>query len=294
MVAPVLHFFLWQQVIIPFRSKRLQLFALLLFLGSPVLFDLSGRIVEAFLLPYSLPLRTHRNLFTGPPAKIFTIICDHSPTTTTTTTASATITRTAVLLHLLTTTDDVHSNENNVVQRLELTQQFNRWRFLQELLEGDVHYGDVNELLYNVLNAYLHSDPSQRDEGSPILTESIRTTLKQLLLIKDTKEFTSDSCIPIFCPGCVVPSSADDYDGHTRTLLLVSQLESLLPDPIEEKDAHDGLWDTIEGLHGWEGVRMNRQNPCKDWEVRCTVARVLIWFDFLAEGVLSRRTVDPS
>jgi hypothetical protein len=194
-----------------------------------------------------------------------------------------------LLQSVLKTSEGVDSNNyNNVMQRLELTEQFNRWRFLQELLDGDVDHRDVNELLYFVFQAYLQSDPNQRDDSSPALTESMQTTLRHLLSMENVEEYS----IPVFQPGCTASPSLD-ANGQREAALIMNYLESLLPDPIEQKDAYDGLWDTIEGLHGWEGVRINRQNPCKDWESRCTVARVLIWFDFLAKGVLAKRITSP-
>jgi hypothetical protein len=116
----------------------------------------------------------------------------------------------------------------------------------------------------------------------------MQNTLSHLLSMDNIEEYS----IPVFQSGCTASWSLDAND-QGEAALIMNHLESLLPDPIEQKDAHDGLWDTIEGLHGWEGVRMNRQNPCKDWEARCIVARVLIWFDFLAEGVLSNRITCP-
>lgn len=162
------------------------------------------------------------------------------------------------------------SNQVDVVQRLELNEQFSRWRFLQELLEGEVEHRDANELLHCVLMAYLNSHPSQRGNGSPVLCDATITTIN-LVLAKDANS------IPVLQQEC---KAADDT-------ILLSHLESILPDPNENKDACDGIWDTVVGLHGWESVNVNRQARCKDWHARCIVARVLIWFDFLQEGVLT-------
>lgn len=270
------------------KKRLLKHINILLFSSALQSLDLVKRVEAGFGSPQSFGIfRRHEALFPRNHDQIIGTSCTvgcYNPSME----GKATASRASKLLHqsVYTSSEGVNNNNNDVVQRLELSEQFNRWKFLQDLLEGEVDYRDVNELLYCVFHAYLHSDPTQRDESSPKLTESTQTTLRQLLSMEKVVEYS----IPLFQPRCIVPSPSS---GVESAVLLMNRLESLLPDPIEQKDAHDGLWDTIEALHGWEGVRLSRQNPCRDWDARCTVARVLIWFDFLAVGVLSEKEYLP-
>ena len=174
---------------------------------------------------------------------------------------------------LCSSTQNYDSNEFvGVVQRLNLTQQFERWKFLQDLLEGEVEHEEVNELLHSVLKAYLTLDPTQRpsDESAPLLDETDVMTIN-LLLSKGV------NYIPVLQDGCKVSIS---------DVSILSNLESILPDPSENKDVFQGLWDHVIELHGRESLKINQESRCKDWEARCIVARVLIWFEFLSEGVI--------
>jgi hypothetical protein len=80
---------------------------------------------------------------------------------------------------------------------------------------------------------------------------------------------------------------------HTGTdendILLLELLEQLLPDPDNDEDAAKGLWDTIIELHGRESVKINeRQIPQNiGWRTRCLIARLLIYYDFLTDGLSS-------
>eukprot|EP00978_Attheya_sp_CCMP212_P007401 scaffold17162_cov31-Attheya_sp.AAC.1 len=42
-----------------------------------------------------------------------------------------------------------------VLQRLDLSDTFSRWRFMQKLLDAEVEAADVNEILFRVLNAFV-------------------------------------------------------------------------------------------------------------------------------------------
>lgn len=77
----------------------------------------------------------------------------------------------------------------------------------------------------------------------------------------------------------------------------------LLPDPIDDEDAHKGTWDIIIDLYGRESTRVSEDRLLRErekeggqlirqtrrnlrWWTLCSVARVLIHFDFLTKGVL--------
>lgn len=171
--------------------------------------------------------------------------------------------------------------ETCVVQRLDLSNQFERWRFLQDLLEGEVDSQDANQVLFRVLQGYMTIPPAIRKEKSfPLLDEDNIATIRSL--ISDTHS----NCIPIFTEGfnCEV---SDKYAS------LISDLETLLPDPVDDEDAYKGNWDTVMEIHGRESVRIDQQIGSKSWEARCTMARVLLWFEFLGEGVLQHIEPEP-
>ena len=64
-------------------------------------------------------------------------------------------------------------------------------------------------------------------------------------------------------------------------------LEQLLPQPEHDEDAAKGLWDTIIELHGRESVKINERTipQNKGWKTRCLIARLLIYYDFLTDGL---------
>ena len=49
---------------------------------------------------------------------------------------------------------------------------------------------------------------------------------------------------------------------------LIMKLDLLLPLEYEDKDAFDGLWDTVKELHGEEIVKIHVQEGNLDWDAR--------------------------
>lgn len=82
-----------------------------------------------------------------------------------------------------------------------------------------------------------------------------------------------------------------DPSSNTRTtehdLLFLELMEQLLPQLDEDEDASKGLWDTIIELHGRESVKINERKVPQDigWKTRCLIARLLIFYDFLTDGL---------
>jgi hypothetical protein len=165
----------------------------------------------------------------------------------------------------------------NVADRLDLSDNFNRWRFMQNFLDAEVKASDVNEVLYLVLDSFFKSPPSASDDSnesaSPVVTPKVRAIMEELLKQQNRQ-------IAAFCdPEC---SPGDDD--------VIKRLEKLLPDPRENEDAFKGSWDTVILLHGRESVKINEGKGTREWKARCVVARVLIYFDFLTNGVPSTTT----
>ena len=179
----------------------------------------------------------------------------------------------------------------NVMERLQLTSQFERWVFLQKLLDVDLSAPDINELLYLVLQSWVEYPRSERnniDRGSPELEDDKLKVLKDVV-----HKYSSIGNIPIISMSMStsMDSAKSDKEEISSVNKLMNDLESLLPDMYEDPDAYEGLWDILKELHGEESVS-NRQNVFfsadeedYDWDKLALVARVLIHFDFLTKGI---------
>lgn len=159
----------------------------------------------------------------------------------------------------------------SVVERLDLADNFNRWRFLQHFLDAEIQASDANQVLYCVLDAFVkYPPPADLSETvSPLATPDVCDTIQELLSTHN------NGSIPAF-------SDPDCRPGNAQVL---EKLETLLPDPRENEDAHKGSWDTVLELHGREAVKINERKATPEWKAICMVARLLIYFDFMTRGV---------
>ncbi len=150
-----------------------------------------------------------------------------------------------------------------------LPDRFGRWRFLQDLLDGDVKDDVVTGVLYNVLENYLMDPPvtasADGTQGSPALTPTLITQLETVL-----ETFTESEIMAL--------------PGDTNETLL-QNLEKLLPDPEEDEDAHKSAWDTVIEIHGRDMVKAKEMNPTEEWRRLCLVARLLVHYDFLSRDI---------
>lgn len=153
--------------------------------------------------------------------------------------------------------------------RLGLHDRFDRWRFLQYLLDEETTSHDTNRVIYAMLSSYLKVEPDERETVE--FTPEKRSRLETFL--QEAKDETIMALI--------------DLDGtETVNEEILKQLEGLLPDPEEDEDAFKGLWDTVIELHGRESVKIGLQNNVSRWQARCLIARLLIFYDFLSTGLV--------
>lgn len=149
---------------------------------------------------------------------------------------------------------------------------FNRWKFLQDILEGDANVDIVNQALFQVLEGTKFERPApnedSNDNGSPEMTVELKEKIGKVLAT------AKDGRIHAF-------GDIEDYESKLELL------EALLPDPVEEEEAFKSLWDTIIQIHGRESVKFNETNPTSEWKTNCLVARILLHFDFLVYGIVS-------
>jgi len=159
--------------------------------------------------------------------------------------------------------------------------RFDRWRFLQNFLDGDHPSSDVvNIILYRVLDGVLkYEGPS---ENIVELTSEVKQNIEEILT-----SFSVDGRVKAVL---TMSNNDDDYDeAEKSTLKILEKLETILPDPVENEDDYKSLWDTIIELHGRETVKFNEsQNPVSlDWRIANTVTRVLLHYDFLTLGIIN-------
>ena len=159
--------------------------------------------------------------------------------------------------------------------------RFDRWRFLQNFLDGDHPSSDVvNIILYRVLEGVLkYEGPS---ENVVELTSEVKQNIEEILT-----SFSVDGRVKAVL---TMSNNDDDYDeAEKSTLKILEKLETILPDPVENEDDYKSLWDTIIELHGRETVKFNEsQNPVSlDWRIANTVTRVLLHYDFLTLGIIN-------
>jgi hypothetical protein len=153
-------------------------------------------------------------------------------------------------------------------ERLDLGDLFDRWRWMQRLLEEEDDPNDTNQILYAVLKSYF--DNPGTDEGAPELTSEIKSQMQSLLLA----DASNRSIVAI-----------DLNTGSTASADVQKRLTSLLPNAEEQEDAVKSLWDVIIEIHGRESVKINEREARDEWNIRCLVARLLIYFDFLSRGL---------
>jgi hypothetical protein len=204
--------------------------------------------------------------------------------------------------------DSFRNLQNKWLEKLK--DPFDRWRFLQKLLDDNIN--DADDILF-VLQACIQQRFQQ-----------LRTTPSRLVSMKQSQNSTAsmESIVSVPADTCT-PLQFVDTDGFTEDRLetmniilqenscatiqrllqpvgsssapiflctpqddrFLCQLERLLPDPALDEDASKGLWDTVIELHGRESVKINEQINTMNWRTRCLIARVLIFCDFLSDGL---------
>lgn len=148
---------------------------------------------------------------------------------------------------------------SDLADRLGLGERFDRWRFLQNLLELEVENDTINEILYQLLgNALERKKSGTNDEEALEITLDLEEKMEQVL------------------------SAASDDLTALDSIDLLNQIS---PDPQEDEDAHKSSWDTVMEITGRENVKLNESNPTPEWTLYCLKARLLIHFDFLTIGI---------
>ena len=75
-------------------------------------------------------------------------------------------------------------------------------------------------------------------------------------------------------------------DSITEKALQIFQLlENLQPDPYEDEDAFKSSWDLVRELYGQEATKNAEKNGDLEWNIRCSIVRLLIHYNFLTQDV---------
>jgi hypothetical protein len=163
----------------------------------------------------------------------------------------------------------------SLAQDLGLEDRFDRWRYLQKLLDEETEPSATNKLLYLVLEGY-EKYPRPKFEATDATGSPERTNERMEKITSALTSLAEDGSFPLLS------------DPQEDAADLVARLEELLPDPVEEEDDNKGTWDTIMELHGRESVKINQQKPTLAWKARCLVARLIIYYDFLVLGIVDK------
>ena len=171
-----------------------------------------------------------------------------------------------------------------LTQQLDIIGGFDRWRYVQKMLDLETDPLVDNQLLFHVLQRYLtHPAVGPDSLASP---ERTRARLK---LVQSILEETADNAsIPALNADGSRLTNEDDPEkavvSSSSNSVVSTSLEDLLPDPTDEEDADKSLWDGIAELHGKAAVAIDQKDPL--WKARCLVARLLLFYDFLQKGIV--------
>ncbi|KAL7574963.1 hypothetical protein ACA910_010782 [Epithemia clementina (nom. ined.)] len=160
--------------------------------------------------------------------------------------------------------------------RIGLEEAFDRWRYLQKLLDAETDPDDTNRVLFHVLQGYylkIENDPLKNEE-KPIASPE-RTSQRVKMVENVLSQAMDRSSI----------AALSRRDTNNKNADILAMLKQLLPDPVDEEDDYKSIWDTIMEIHGREAVKIDERNGEPEWKARCLVAQVLLHYDFLQKGL---------
>jgi hypothetical protein len=173
-------------------------------------------------------------------------------------------------------------NLSSAVSPPNLPTAFDRWKFLQQTLEGDISTLQVHQILYSTLNTTLNKIQVQFEATTLTTTGSSSPFTQQYQSLPILLNHSAD-----IIQALISSSQNKDVDLKIEPLstTTLQLLESLQPDPLEDEDAYKSCWDLVLELHGQEATKWAEKNGDLHWKVRCSVVRLLIHYDFLTHGL---------
>jgi hypothetical protein len=160
-------------------------------------------------------------------------------------------------------------NNNDICSRLSLFDRFGRWRFLQILLDEDepIDWNDVNYIILSVLDKWIRTHPQDEQDNDDEIIFGTYKIITELVLL-------------------LLSSNSNIENFNISDIKILKKLQQILPDPENDEDAYKSLWDTIIELNGRESVKINERTNSSSWNTRCIIARVLLQYDFLTQGII--------
>lgn len=153
--------------------------------------------------------------------------------------------------------DDDEDDDAALLERLDLSNHFQRWVFLQRLLDGE--HGSPADVERVVYRSVARCDDDEDDDEKN--TDAVRSLRRRWETSRE---------IPVL----------------TDASLSLAELEAVLPDPEDDEDAYQGIWDIVTQLQGADEVERRRElGEDDEWHRLCISARLLIHFDFLSKGI---------
>lgn len=183
---------------------------------------------------------------------------------------------------------------SNVLQELDLENTFNRWVFLKKVLDTDEDDDELKDTIsivtYKLIESFVVYPLNQRYQDYESRDDySVETAFPAIA--DHLQEDILNNWVEIYQDKGRIPISLDNDNNdsnHIWDYELIMKLDLLLPLEYEDKDAYDGLWDTVNELHGEEMVKINIQEGNLDWDARCIIARFLIYYNFLRDGIIMK------
>jgi hypothetical protein len=161
-------------------------------------------------------------------------------------------------------------SQSSVIDRLMLKDNFNRWKYMQNLLNEELVGDDVNQVVYFLLKSY-HNRASRKLSGvEDIVDLSPEPRAENLERLS--------SILSLYCNGIIPVLDEKGSPGDPEVLCLI---EFLLPSLEENEDAYRGTWDTILELHGKAAVTALEGQGEASWKTAIVVAKVMIYYGFL-------------
>jgi hypothetical protein len=186
-----------------------------------------------------------------------------------------------------------------VRQQLQQQQQLGD---TSSILDSDVSLTSVTLPIIPIVNVestnsdatMLQTTTASKTEGLEVLVNKVASSLDyddNYIKAKRRKimEFIVNDVSSVTIRNLIQTSPNVDMDDNE--ILFLELIEQLLPNPETDEDASKGLWDTVIELHGRESVKINERTVPQDigWKTRCLIARLLIYYDFLTDGLNSTR-----
>jgi hypothetical protein len=161
---------------------------------------------------------------------------------------------------------------------LRLYDRFDRWRYMQRLLDDEIQSDQINLLLYVVLDGALrYPRPvygSTGETGSPDITKELKSAIVEALAWSEKRSLSDENMrVPLL--------------GVSENCKDNKELESLLENQVlpQDDEVSKGLWDIVGEIHGREAMKIDSRSA--EWLKLCLASRVLLCYDFLTLGVLS-------